>query len=73
VRGPTLFNTDFSVFKRTPLGGARLLELRIETFNLFDRAHLANPATQFGAGNFGRISGTRFPSREIQLGARLLF
>jgi hypothetical protein len=73
VRGPTFFNTDFSIFKRTRLGGSRLLELRIEMFNVFNRAHLANPGTSFEAGNFGRISSTRFPSREIQLGARFLF
>jgi Carboxypeptidase regulatory-like domain len=73
VRGPTFFNTDFSVFKRTQLGGSRLLELRLEAFNLFNRAHLGLPERSFGAGNFGRISETRFPSREIQLGARFFF
>jgi Carboxypeptidase regulatory-like domain/TonB dependent receptor-like, beta-barrel len=73
VRGPTFFNTDFSVFKRTGLGGTRSFEFRIEMFNLFNRAHFSNPNTQFGNAQFGRISSTRFPSREIQLGARLLF
>ena len=73
VRGPTFFNTDFSGFKRTRMGASRLLELRMEVFNVFNRAQFGNPATSFGAGNFGRISGTRFPSREIQLGARFLF
>ncbi|MGH9162982.1 MAG: hypothetical protein ACRD2X_23715 [Vicinamibacteraceae bacterium] len=73
VRGPVLFNTDFSIFKRTSLGGTRLLELRFETFNLFNRAHFSNPDTSFGTGSFGRISNTRSPSREIQLGVRFLF
>jgi hypothetical protein len=73
VRGPTLFNTDFSVFKRTGLSGSRSLEFRVEVFNLFNRVHLANPNDRVGNAQFGRISSTRFPSREIQLGARFLF
>ncbi len=73
VRGPGLFNTDFSIFKRTRLGGNRALELRVETFYLFNRAHFSNPNTTFGNADFGRISSTRSPSREIQLGARFLF
>jgi hypothetical protein len=73
VRGPTFFNTDFSVFKRTAVGGTRLVELRLETFNLFNRTHLGTPERAFGASNFGRISDTRFPSREIQLGVRFFF
>jgi hypothetical protein len=73
VRGPTLLTTDFSVFKRTPLGGSRSMEVRIETFNVFNRAHFSNPNASFGNAQFGRISSTRLPSREIQLGARLLF
>jgi hypothetical protein len=77
VRGQMLFNTDFSVFKRTRLGGARSLELRVETFNLFNHAHFNipnnNPVTTFGNAQFGRINSTRLPSREVQLGARFLF
>jgi hypothetical protein len=73
VRGPTFLNTDFSVFKRTGLGGTRSIEFRLEVFNLFDRVHLSNPNTSFGNAQFGRIASTRFPSREIQLGGRFLF
>jgi hypothetical protein len=73
VRGPTFFNTDFSVFKRTGLGGRRSVEFRFEVFNLFNRAHFSNPNDRLGNAQFGRISSTRFPSREIQVGARVLF
>jgi hypothetical protein len=73
VRGPRFINTDFSVFKRTEFGGSKSLELRLEIFNLFNKAHFANPNVSFGNAQFGRISSTRFPSREIQLGARFLF
>jgi Carboxypeptidase regulatory-like domain len=73
VRGPTFFNTDLGVFKRTGLGGARSIELRVEVFNVFNKAHFSNPNDRFGNVQFGRISSTRFPSREIQLGGRFLF
>jgi hypothetical protein len=73
VRGPTVFNTDFSIFKRTALGGGRSIEVRIETFNLFNHPLFDNPNTSFGNSQFGRITSTRLPSREIQLGARLIF
>jgi hypothetical protein len=73
VRGPELFNTDFSIFKRTRVAGTRSIELRVEVFNLFNKVHFANPNDRFGNAQFGRISSTRFPSREIQLGGRFLF
>lgn len=73
VRGPELLNTDFSVFKRTRLGATRSFELRVEVFNVFNRVHYSNPNDRFGNASFGRISSTRFPSREVQLGGRFLF
>jgi hypothetical protein len=73
VRGPKIVTTDFSVFKRTSLGSTRSMELRIEMFNIFNHALFSNPNTSFGNSQFGRITSTRLPSREIQLGARFLF
>jgi hypothetical protein len=72
VRGPAVLNTDFSVAKRTVIGRATA-EIRFDTFNLFNRAHFANPATTFGNSTFGTISATRLTPREGQLGFRLLF
>jgi hypothetical protein len=72
VRGPGVFNTDLSVFKRTAIAKGSL-ELRIDIFNLFNRAHFANPNTTFGNAAFGRISATRLTSREAQIGLRFLF
>jgi hypothetical protein len=79
VRGPSVFNTDFSAAKRTDIRG-RSLEVRIDVFNLFDRAHFANPGAAgtnsgatFGTAAFGSIAGTRLTSREAQLGFRFLF
>jgi hypothetical protein len=73
VRGPTFFNTDFGIFKRTGIGGNRMVEFRVEVFNLFNKAHFSNPNDRVGNASFGRISSTRFPARQIQLGGRFLF
>jgi hypothetical protein len=72
VRGPDVFNTDVSAFKKTAIGRTSF-EFRIDVFNLFDRAHFANPNITFGNSQFGRISATRLTPRELQPGFRLLF
>jgi hypothetical protein len=75
VRGPSVFNTDLSIFKRTAIG-KRSFELRVDAFNIFNKAHFANPPAaglQLGNSQFGRITGTRLPAREMQLGVRFLF
>jgi len=77
VRGPTVFNTDFSAAKRTAIG-PKSLEVRIDIFNLFNRAHFANPGVSntgatFGTSSFGTISATRLTPRVAQLGVRFLF
>jgi hypothetical protein len=72
VRGPAVFNTDFSAAKQTAIGRVTA-EIRVDVFNLFNRAHFDKPATTFGNSTFGTISATRLTPREGQLGFRLLF
>jgi len=72
ARGPTVFNTDLSISKRTTIGRTTL-ELRADVFNVFNRAHFANPNLTFGTSAFGTISNTRLTPREAQIGIRLLF
>jgi len=72
ARGPTVFNTDASLSKRTAIGRTTL-ELRIDVFNVFDRAHFVNPNLTFGTAAFGTINNTRLTPREAQVGIRFLF
>jgi hypothetical protein len=78
-RGPAYFNTDLSLFKNIGLrwgsGRAARAQLRVETFNLFDRAHLGNPVNATNSPVFGRVTGVRGGTnpRVIQLGARFIF
>ena len=73
LRGPKLVSTDLSLAKTVTLGPTARLQLRAEIFNLFNRANFSNPNGVFASANFGRITGTLIPMRQIQLGARLLF
>ena len=73
ARGPTVFNTDLSLSKRTKVGKTAALEVRVDVFNVFNRAHFANPNLTFGTAAFGTISNTRLTPREAQIGVKFLF
>ncbi len=73
LRGPKLMSTDLSLSKTVGLGGPTKLQLRAEIFNVFNNVNFGNPSGAWGTVNFGRITGTAIPMRQIQLGARLLF
>jgi hypothetical protein len=82
LRGPDLRTVDLAFSKTTSVGGSRRLELRLEVFNLFNRANFGVPnLTVFAGaadgevplGSFGRIRNTVTSARQVQLGARLRF
>jgi hypothetical protein len=68
--------------KRIPLRGEARAEVRVEVFNLFNRANFANPTLIAFAGaapgeaplaTFGRIRSTVTSARQMQLGVRITF
>lgn len=84
--GPNYRSFDLAAVKRTSfhsrLGEATNLQLRVEAFNLFNRANFAPPSLIVFTGaadneqplsTFGRIRSTVGASRQIQLGVRLEF
>jgi hypothetical protein len=84
--GPNYRSFDLAAVKRTRfhswLGDATNLQLRVEAFNLFNRANFAPPSLIVFTGaadneapltTFGRIRSTVGASRQIQLGVRLEF
>jgi hypothetical protein len=85
VTGPNLRTVDlaFSKDSRVPIAGSdSRLELRIEVFNLFNRANFGIPNLIAFAGaadgeqvvgNFGRIRNTVTSARQMQIGVRLRF
>jgi Carboxypeptidase regulatory-like domain/TonB dependent receptor len=84
--GPNYRTFDLAAVKNTRLGQwlgeSGNLQIRVEAFNLFNRANFAPPALTAFAGTadgeaplptFGRIRSTVTSSRQIQLGLRLVF
>jgi hypothetical protein len=80
--GPDLRVVDLAFSKDTALGARSRLELRVEVFNLFNRANFGVPnLTVFAGaadgeaplGSFGRIRNTVTSARQVQLGVRLRF
>jgi hypothetical protein len=83
--GPNLRTLDLSLGKEARwgrLGGSGRIELRLEAFNILNRTNFGVPELRAFAGQadgeaplatFGRISNTVTSSRQIQLGARIVF
>jgi hypothetical protein len=79
LRGPDLRMVDLSIFKNTVVGKQNL-QLRLEIFNLFNRANFATP----NSAALFNPDGTRIPiatqithtvttSRQVQLGVKFVF
>jgi hypothetical protein len=71
--GPGIISLDASANKRFQLGVSRLVELRVDVFNLPNRPIWNQPGAQLRTPNFGVITSTRLDSRQLQIGAKLLF
>jgi hypothetical protein len=68
-----LISTDLSIYKDWELGERRFVELRGEFFNLFNHANFGYPGTQIGTAQFGAVSSTLNPGRQVQLVAKIRF
>ena len=76
--GPGFATWDGSVFKNFVMGAHRRLQIRLEAFNLLNRANFGLPAsTVFNAAgrvaNAGEITSTAGAARQIQLGLKFEF
>ena len=72
-RNPGYADYDFTLKKVTQLKERFNLELRLDTFNVFNRVNYGNVDTNLQDGNFGQSAGTANPARNMLLGARLNF
>ena len=73
-RGPGYRDMDVSLFKTFAITeGAQGLDFRADFFNAFNLASYADPASSVSSTNFGQITSTRSPQRQIQLSARYHF
>jgi hypothetical protein len=77
LRGPGYWSPDFSLFRDIGFGERYTLQLRFESFDLFNHPNLANPSAS-GAGNFNTITNTVSTTgpgaqRDNQLALKLTF
>lgn len=76
LNGPSQVNTDFSLGKRSRVGGIREdaeLAFRVEFYNALNHPQFANPGTTFGTATFGVITQSSVAPRLIQFGIKYLF
>ena len=73
LRAPGLVNLDLLVARSFRLTETVHLELRGEFFNLSNTAHFGKPNATVGSPQFGHITATAAPNRQVQLGLRLTF
>jgi len=82
LRGPGFANVDMSLVKNQSLGGDNRLQIRIELFNVLNRANFATPTRPVFAGatqneaplaTAGKVTRTVNSSRQVQLGVKILF
>jgi hypothetical protein len=82
LRGPGFANVDMSLVKNQPLGGDTRLQIRLEVFNVLNRANFATPTRPVFAGatqneaplaTAGQILRTVNSSRQVQLGVKVSF
>jgi hypothetical protein len=73
IRTDRLISTDFAISKNWPILEKAGIELRGEFFNLFNHANFGYPGTQIGTAQFGAVSSTINPGRQVQLVAKIHF
>jgi hypothetical protein len=72
VRGPGFSRTDLSIMKNFLLGGARVIQIRIEGFNVFNQTRFGQPGNTLGTPTFGAITSAD-DGRVMQLGIKYTF
>jgi hypothetical protein len=75
LTGPGTVSTDASLQRRFRLAvrESTRLEFRAEGFNVFNSPQLGQPGLTLGTAQFGVISATARPNRQMQLGLKLLW
>ncbi|MBI4470724.1 MAG: TonB-dependent receptor [Acidobacteria bacterium] len=74
--GPGRNSFDFALRKVTLLGRSKesvRLEFRAEFYNLFNHTNFADPDTKLTSPQFGQITATSIPARQVQFALKLGF
>ncbi|MGH9199725.1 MAG: hypothetical protein ACRD2A_00630, partial [Vicinamibacterales bacterium] len=72
VTGPGITNVDTSLIRNFRIR-SKTLQFRLEAFNAINHPIWNDPTTVLTNPNYGRITSTRKPMRELQLGLKFVF
>ena len=73
IYGPGIFNFDMSILRNFTLRGSKSLQVRLEAFNTFNQPVWNDPNTSVTAAQYGQVTSTRKPMRELQFGVKFSF
>ncbi|MGH9258273.1 MAG: carboxypeptidase regulatory-like domain-containing protein [Vicinamibacterales bacterium] len=82
LRGPGFANVDMSLVKNQAVGANNRVQIRLEVFNLLNRANFSTPTRPVFAGanqneaplaTAGKVTRTVNSSRQLQLGIKFMF
>jgi hypothetical protein len=73
IRGPKVNTLDAALLKSWRTKESQRLEFRLEAQNARNHPVFSDPATSYGASNFGVIGGTKVGARNVQLGFKYYF
>ena len=71
--GPAFWTVDLALARRLAVAAGHSLELRVETFNLFNNFNWGNPVVNLNSGLFGRIRSMAGAPRIMQFGVKYGF
>lgn len=71
LRGPTLTTVDLALSRTFPMGRRARLTLRLDGYNVLNRANLGLPNRILGVDDAGYIDHTITPARTAQIAARV--
>jgi hypothetical protein len=75
LEGPGIWQSDVTLSKSFHLTERFRLEVRGESYNVFNHTNFANPIVDFNNANFGKVTTklVAYNGREFQYGLRLVF
>ncbi|MBI3047787.1 MAG: TonB-dependent receptor [Acidobacteria bacterium] len=73
IEGPGFWQVNLALARLLQLANQHTLELRVETFNLFNTFNWADPVTNLNAGTFGRITTQNGNPRIMQFAVKYGF
>ena len=73
IQGPRAWKADLAVSRLLSLATGHQLEIRIESFNLFNTFNWGLPTLTLSSGNFGRIQSMSGDPRILQFGIKYGF